>query len=130
MRTERAPDLSMIMPCYNEESIVGYTIPRLIEAFDRAGHTLELIAIDNGSHDRTGEILRSLAARYPNVLPHRVEVNQGYGFGVLSGIALCTAPWVGFIPADGQVDAEDVVRLYEAACVTDGKIVAKVRRRF
>ena len=34
------------------------------------------------------------------------------------------------IPADGQVDAEDVVRLYEAAQATNGKVIAKVRRRF
>jgi hypothetical protein len=34
------------------------------------------------------------------------------------------------IPADGQVDAEDVVRLYEAVIVTDGNVVGKVRRRF
>ena len=51
------PHLSIVMPCYNEEAIVGYTIPRLITTFERAGYTLELVAVDNGSHDRTGEII-------------------------------------------------------------------------
>lgn len=126
----RSPDLSFVMPCYNEQDVVGYTVPRLVAAFERAGYALELIAVDNGSRDRTGEFLAGLAARFPNVIPLRVNVNEGYGNGVLAGLPLCTAPWVGVIPADGQVDAEDVVRLYEAACVTDGRIVAKVRRRF
>src|SRR5205085_1611544 len=63
-------------------------------------------------------------------VPHRVEVNEGYGNGVLAGLPLCTAPWVGVIPADGQVDAEDVVRLYDAAVVAGDRVVAKVRRRF
>ncbi len=124
------PDLSLVMPCYNEEEVVGYTIGRLLTAFARAGHRLELVAVDNGSKDRTGEIIQDWASQHPEVIHHRVEVNQGYGCGLLSGIPLCTAPWVGFIPADGQVDAEDVVRLYDAVAATDGWVLGKVRRRF
>jgi glycosyltransferase involved in cell wall biosynthesis len=89
-----------------------------------------LIAVDNGSSDRTGEIIRDLEANHDSVVYHRVEQNEGYGAGVLSGFPLCRAPWVGAIPADEQVDPEDVVRLYEAAAMTDGRVVVKVRRRF
>jgi glycosyltransferase involved in cell wall biosynthesis len=118
------------MPCYNEEALVGYTIPKLFDAFTRSGHRLELIAVDNGSSDRTGERIHALASRYRGIVPVRVEVNKGYGLGVLTGLPRATAPWVGIIPADGQTDAEDVVRLFEAAKVTDGRVLAKVRRRF
>jgi glycosyltransferase involved in cell wall biosynthesis len=127
---ERRPDLSLVMPCYNEQEIVEYTINRLLDAFRRAGYRLELIAVDNGSRDRTGEIIHSLAAQDPGIVPHRVEVNQGYGYGVLSGLPLGSAPWIGIIPADGQVDAEDVVRLYEAVVSAQGWVLGKVRRRF
>jgi len=126
----RVPDLSFIMPCYNEEEIIGYTIPKLVKAFAAAGHTLELVAVDNGSSDRTGELIAEMAAEYPGIVPHRVEVNEGYGNGVISAIPLCTAPWVGIIPADGQVDAEDVVRLYETVATANRPLIAKVRRRF
>ena len=122
--------ISIVMPCYNEEAIIGYTIPRLMKAFERSGYRLELIAVDNGSWDRTGEIIKDLAAQWDSLILHRVEVNQGYGYGVISGVTRATAPWVGVIPADGQVDAEDVVRLYEAVVVTDGQVFGKVRRRF
>ena len=128
--TVPTPDLSFIMPCYNEEEVIGYTIPRFVAAFRKAGHALELIAVDNGSGDRTGAILRDLTADYPEIVPCRVEVNQGYGNGVLAGIPLARGAWVGIIPCDGQVDAEDVVLLYEAARATNGRVVAKVRRRF
>jgi glycosyltransferase involved in cell wall biosynthesis len=101
-----------------------------MNAFKRGGYRLELIAVDNGSRDRTGEVIRQLAVQHPGIVYHRVEVNEGYGNGVMSGIPLCTAPWVGIIPADGQVDAEDVVRLYEAVVATDGNVLGKVRRRF
>lgn len=124
------PDVSFVMPCYNEEGMVGFTIPRLVAAFERAGHRLQLVAVDNGSTDQTGAALERLREQYPAVEPTRVAVNRGYGFGVLHGLRFCGAPWIGIIPADGQVDAEDVVRLYEAAHATNGWIVAKVRRRF
>lgn len=129
-KAERKPDLSIVMPAYNEEEIVAYTVRRLVAAFERAGHSLQLVVVDNGSRDRTGEIIRELAEELPGVVPHRVEVNEGYGNGVTSGFPLCTARWIGWIPADGQVDAEDVVRLYDAIASTDGRCLGKVRRRF
>jgi glycosyltransferase involved in cell wall biosynthesis len=124
------PDISIIMPCYNEEEAVGYTIPKLTSAFEKAGYCLELVAVDNGSYDRTGELIKGFAERNASVVYHRVEQNRGYGYGVLCGIGRCRAPWVGIIPADGQVDAEDVVRLYESALATNFRVLAKVRRRF
>ncbi len=125
-----APDLSLVMPCYNEQDVIPYTIPQLASAFGAAGYRLELVACDNGSSDRTGEIIRELKDRGLPIVQHRVEVNRGYGNGVLEGMACCTAPWIGIIPADGQVDAEDVVRLFEAVVHTDGHVIGKVRRRF
>jgi glycosyltransferase involved in cell wall biosynthesis len=109
---------------------VGPTIARLLDSFTRMGYKLELIAVDNGSSDRTGEIIRNWSARNAGVVPWRVEVNQGYGYGVLSAIRRATAPWVGVVPADGQVDAEDVVRLYETAAASTRRVLAKARRRF
>ncbi|REJ78234.1 MAG: glycosyltransferase family 2 protein [Acidobacteria bacterium] len=124
------PDVSFVVPCYNEEGMLGYTLPRLEAAFEKAGFVLELVAVDNGSVDKTGELIKELAKDHPSIVHHRVDVNEGYGNGVLQGIPRCTAPWIGIIPADGQVDAEDVVRLYETVITTDGNVVGKVRRRF
>ncbi len=123
-------DVSFVVPCYNEEDIIGYTLHRLRSAFDKAGYALELVVVDNGSVDRTAEIINEFAAGHDGVICHSVAINEGYGWGVLNGLPLCTAAWVGIIPADGQVDAEDVVRLYEAVVTTDGNVLGKVRRRF
>jgi glycosyltransferase involved in cell wall biosynthesis len=126
----RPPDVSFIMPCYNEESVIAYTIPRLVKAFEQAGYRLELIACDNGSKDRTGEIIQRFVREGLPVVPHRVDVNQGYGFGVLDSIRRCSAPYVGIIPADGQVDAEDVVKVFESVSRANVPVIGKVRRRF
>ncbi|NNF38804.1 MAG: glycosyltransferase family 2 protein [Gemmatimonadetes bacterium] len=124
------PEVSFVIPCYNEEALIGYTIPRLMKAFQAAGHDLEIIAVDNGSTDRTADILSAMSAENPRILVQTVEVNRGYGAGILSGLPRAAAPWVGIIPADGQVDEDDVVRLYEAVVLTDGHVLGKVRRRF
>lgn len=128
--TNRPPELSLVMPCYNEQEVLGYSVPQLVAAFDKAGIALELIAVDNGSRDRTGEILAGFAKDGLPVVPTRVEINQGYGHGILHGLPLCTAPWVGSIPADGQVDPEDVVRLFDVLRHANGPVLGKVRRRF
>ncbi|MEO7041290.1 MAG: glycosyltransferase family 2 protein [Gemmatimonadaceae bacterium] len=124
------PDLSLVIPCYNEAESIAYTVRRLVSVFEAAGRAIEIIAVDNGSTDSTGEAIAELARDLSAVRPHRVEVNQGYGFGLLSGAPLARGRWVGFIPADGQVDAEDVLRLYEAASESRRPVLAKVRRRF
>lgn len=126
----RQPRLSLVMPCYDEEAIVGQTIRRLLQAFERAEIPIEIVAVDNGSSDRTLTILETLAERHPEIVVCRVLVNEGYGNGVLRGLPLCRAPWVGIIPADGQVDAEDTVRLFEDAVATGEVVLAKARRRF
>jgi glycosyltransferase involved in cell wall biosynthesis len=125
-----APDLSLIMPCYNEQENVRYTVTRLLKAFRASDYAIELIAVDNGSEDSTGELIDALAAEQPEVVACHVERNIGYGNGILVGIPLGRAEWVGFVAADGQVDAEDVVRLMDAAVSAPGEVLAKVRRRF
>jgi len=129
-RVQDRPDLSLVMPCYNEEEVVPYTIPQLVTAFAEAGWGLQLVAVDNGSRDRTPEILREFVAAGHPVVPVTVEANVGYGNGVLAGVGACDADWIGFIPADGQVDAEDVVRLFESVRVCKPATLAKARRRF
>jgi glycosyltransferase involved in cell wall biosynthesis len=110
--------------------VIPYTIPEFTKAFEAAGHRLELVACDNGSTDRTGEIIKSFAAQGMPVIYHRVEPNEGYGNGILKSLPVCTAPWIGIIPADGQVDAEDVARLFQVVKHSDGRTLGKVRRRF
>ncbi len=130
MENETQPLLSMIMPCYNEEDLIGYTIPRLVQAFETNGYPLELIACDNGSSDRTGELIQGFVDRGFPITLHRIEVNRGYGNGVLDSIPLCNGPLIGIIPADGQIDAEDVVRVYESVARSSKPMLGKVFRRF
>ena len=125
-----APELSLVIPCYNEAESIPYTLPGLCAAFAKAGRRLEIVAVDNGSRDASAARIAELVAKGLPIRPVRVEVNQGYGFGLLSGIPHARGTWVGFIPADGQVDAEDVARLFEALAPCGPLTLGKIRRRF
>jgi glycosyltransferase involved in cell wall biosynthesis len=125
-----APEISLVMPCFNEQDVIPYTIPQLVQAFEQAGHRLELVACDNGSTDSTGAIIERFVAQGLPVVHCRVERNEGYGNGILTAMRFCSAPWIGIIAADGQVDAVDAARLFEVVKHTDGRVLGKVRRRF
>jgi glycosyltransferase involved in cell wall biosynthesis len=124
------PDLSLVIPCYNEEAVVRETATRLVEAFRAAGVRLELVLVDNGSADRTGAIIDELIAEGMPVVKATVAVNQGFGLGVLTGLRQCTGRWIGFMCVDDQVHPQDVVRLYEIAAKAKTPKLFKVRRRF
>lgn len=129
--TPRKPAaVSMVMPCYNEEACLNTTARELLDAFDRAGVALELVLVDNGSRDRTGEIIDGLIAEGLPVVKVSVAVNHGYGNGVLEGLKSCTAPMAGYLCADGQVAAAEAVRTYQEAASAQVPTLAKVRRRF
>jgi len=125
-----APEISLSVPCYNEEEVLRRTMGELCDAFAARGHRLQLVLVDNGSRDRTGAIIDELIAEGRPVDKGVVAVNQGQGLGYLTGLALCRGRWVGILPADGQVDAHDVVKLFEVAKSSRQPLLVKVRRRF
>lgn len=124
------PDLSLVLPCHNEEALVRQTATRLIEAFRAARVDLELVLVDNGSRDATGEIIEEMVAEGLPVAKAAVPVNEGYGNGVLTGLRHCRGRWVGFMCVDDQVHPNDVVRLFEIAAKSKTPKLFKVRRRF
>ena len=94
--------LSIVIPCYNESK----SIPYLLEQFTEVIGTrdIEVILVDNGSVDETPAVLAALLPRYQFVKTTRVDKNQGYGFGILSGLRIGTGDFLGWMHADLQSD--------------------------
>ena len=126
----RSPHLSLAIPCYNEEGCIGDTVPPLAEAFRQDGVDLELVLVDNGSTDRTGEIIDEMIARGLPVVKITIASNEGYSNGIMRGLERCSAPLIGFCHADGQVSPKDVVRTYRLIENREERVLTKVRRRF
>lgn len=130
MSHNQAPDLSLIVPCYNEEACLGITMPPLVETFQRAGVELELVLVDNGSADGTSAVIDRLIERGLSARKAVVKVNRGWGLGVKTGLRECTGRYIGTLCADGQVAPESVLLIYRALAAADGQTMAKARRRF
>jgi glycosyltransferase involved in cell wall biosynthesis len=125
-----APELSLVLPCYNEEECLERTVGDLATAFAAANIRLQLVLVDNGSCDRTGEIIDQLAARGFPITKATVPVNLGYGHGILEGLKRCTASLVGYLCADGQVPPDAAIACYVLARSAARPTLVKVRRRF
>jgi glycosyltransferase involved in cell wall biosynthesis len=131
MQPPRIPDLSLVMPCYNEQDCLNLTVPPLVETFHKAGIGLELVLVDNGSTDRTSEVIDRLIERGLPIIKAVVPVNRGQGLGIRTGLSQCLGRHVGYLAADGQVAPESVLLVYRAAAAAaDNRTIAKVRRRF
>lgn len=99
---------SIVLPCYNEEE----NIPLLLKRFQtvREDVEMEVVLVDNGSKDRSASVLAELIPQYSFAKTVRVDINQGYGFGILSGLQACTGDYIGWTHADMQTDPKDVIK--------------------
>jgi glycosyltransferase involved in cell wall biosynthesis len=103
--------LSVVIPAYNEEDGIGQIVERVLAtgpALQDCGAALELIVVDDGSRDRTAEIVRE----YPDVHLVQHPTNYGYGAALKTGFARATGQWLGFLDADGTYPPEHFPGLF------------------
>jgi glycosyltransferase involved in cell wall biosynthesis len=108
------PRLSIVVPCYNEAK----NIPLLCERFRTAVGTradIEVVLVNNGSKDDSAQVFAQELARPENGFLRCVEVtmNQGYGFGILSGLRASRGEYLAWTHADLQTDPVDVLLAFE-----------------
>jgi glycosyltransferase involved in cell wall biosynthesis len=111
--------ISFIVLSYNEEANVEAAIETVLRAaYDAKLDTFEIVAIDDGSTDRTGEILARLAAQHPQIRIATHEVNRGLGESIRRGIAMASFERLMFIAGDNDMSFEMIrllLRYREAA---------------
>jgi dolichol-phosphate mannosyltransferase len=105
----KTPLLSVVIPCYNEEEVIGETIKR-IKAFcsELVNLDVELIFVDDGSRDRTRELLKSYAAEDSRIRLIAFARNFGHQIAVTAGIDAACGDAVVLLDADLQ-DPPEVV---------------------
>jgi len=118
--------LSIVLPCYNEEENVEATVGEVLAWMDHAAIEGEVVAVDDGSADRTAEKLAALAAAEPRVRVVRHERNRGYGDAVISGCDAARCDLIAFMDSDGQFRVSDLALLLER---TDDYAFVAGRRR-
>ena len=97
-----ACDLSVVVPIFNEEQGVGRTVENLKGHLRQLSLSTEIICVNDGSTDRTAEILRATAGI---VLVDQAR-NGGYGAALKAGFARAQGRYIGFVDADETYPAE------------------------
>ncbi|RZK36605.1 MAG: glycosyltransferase [Hymenobacter sp.] len=107
------PDLSIVVPLYNEEANVATLYQRLKAVVDAMGISYELVFINDGSRDRTLALAQELSSRDPHV--HYIDLSRNFGhqIAVTAGLDHCTGAAVVIIDADLQDPPELIAQLYE-----------------
>lgn len=111
---ENTPDLSIIIPAYNEERRLPPTLKRMVKNLrDTSTGTFEIIVIDDGSKDSTSAVAQAFAQENPEVSVVTNKENHGRGFVMRQGMLSAGGRYIIDTDADGSVDDEALPRFYE-----------------
>ena len=113
------PDLSVVIPCLNEEDTLGTCLSKLETVSKNENFQLEVIVADNGSQDKSIRIASQFKARVVHVS------RKGYGAALMGGIENAKAPFVLMADADDSYDFDKIDEFYNGSkvikvcCVSD-----------
>jgi glycosyltransferase involved in cell wall biosynthesis len=105
--------LSIFLPAYNEEENAATAVEEVSTAAHQLGLEYEIILVNDGSTDRTGEVAHELKERIPNFRLVEHYPNRGYGGSLKAGFAAVRMDLVAFVPADNQFDFQEIARFLE-----------------
>ncbi len=116
------PSVSIILFAFNEAENIGPVLGELRGWLDAHEPSAEIVFIDDGSRDGTlAAAEAALSGTRAKLMRH--ETNRGIGAAIKTGVTLCEAPWVTFLPADGQIEPAAVATLLSAARTERADIV-------
>jgi glycosyltransferase involved in cell wall biosynthesis len=104
-------DLSVVIPVYNEEENLRPLWEELREVLQRLGVSFEVVFVDDGSQDRSAEIIRGFREEDPRVRLVRLKANAGETAATDAGFRAARGRWVVTMDADLQNDPADIPRL-------------------
>jgi glycosyltransferase involved in cell wall biosynthesis len=113
VQRNKNPYLSVMLPVYNEEKSIELQYKAVINAVKRLNKTYEIIFVDDGSTDRSPELLKSIAKRDKNVKVVVFRKNFGQTAAMAAGIDFSKGEVIVFMDSDLQNEHEDIVRLLE-----------------
>jgi glycosyltransferase involved in cell wall biosynthesis len=108
---DERPYLSLVIPAYNEQENVEALLARVEGALSRTGRPFEVIIVDDGSTDRTPQLLNDALGRLPWLRVLRMGRNGGQSAAFEAGFAAARGEVIATIDADLQNDPEEIPRL-------------------
>ncbi len=121
------PDLSIVFPVYNEEENVPILLEEIARALDGKGWTYEMVAVDDGSSDRSLEVLRGLKSKYPTLRVITFVKNSGQTAALDAGWRTARGRFVVSLDADLQNDPADIPKMMKEIERSGADMVIGVR---
>ena len=121
------PDLSVVFPVYNEEENVPILLEEIARSLDGKGWTYEMVAVDDGSADRSLEVLRVLKSKYPALRVITFERNSGQTAALDAGWRAARGRFVVSLDADLQNDPADIPKMMQQLEGSGADMVIGVR---
>lgn len=121
--------LSVFFPAYNEEENIGRTVSAAAAWLEKSKIIYEILVIDDGSKDRTPEIVRALAKKNKHIKLIRHTKNRGYGGALKSGLYRSQYPWICFTDSDGQFRFDEITKFLPYAKDHDMIIGFRIARQ-
>lgn len=116
---KKLTSLSIFMPAYNEEGNIATTIIDAEKAAGRISQDYEIIIVNDGSRDRTAEIVKELGKVNPRLKLVSHAHNRGYGAAVKTGLSNCKKDWIFFTDSDGQFHYDEIEKFVDASSTAD-----------
>ena len=104
----KAGSISVFFPCYNEQDNVACTVEQALSVLQQQSCDFEIIIVDDGSTDATGQIADEIASRDSRVKVVHHRTNLGYGAALQSGFKAATKELVFYTDGDGQFDINEL----------------------
>jgi glycosyltransferase involved in cell wall biosynthesis len=108
------PSLTIFFPAYNDAGTIASLAIVAHMTARRLTEDYEVIVVDDGSPDHTGELLDEMARQFPWLQVVHHEKNQGYGGALRTGFATASKDLVFYTDGDAQYDPREMTRLWEA----------------
>ncbi len=108
------PAYSIVIPAYNEAARIGKTLDSVVACVRERGWNAEVVVVDDGSRDRTAELVRAFAGHHPEVRLLQNPGNRGKGYSVRNGILHCLGETVLFTDADLSAPIAEAEGLFAA----------------
>ena len=124
-----APELSIIIPSYNEELRLPGTLERIAEYLSQYGHEAEVLVVDDGSKDGTAAVAEYFRIKIPTLRVVSNEVNRGKGFSVRHGMQEARGRIALFTDADLSAPIEEADKLIDALETNDVAIGSRAMDR-
>ena len=120
-------ELSIVVPVYNEIGCLDPLVERVEKALDGAGIDWELVLVDDGSSDGSGEQMDEHARRNDRIRVLHFEANRGQTSGLDAGFKNAAGRYIGLLDADLQTYPEDLPKLLEVLKTEDLAAVVGIR---